>query len=221
MEDGNGVGGRESPPATRTSIAKTIYVDMDDVLCHTARGCLSIIEREFGKQVPFEELTSFDLGQACRLGSEELTELFRIVHQPDELFKLKPMDGAAFVLNQWVAAGYEIAIVTGRPPSAYEASVEWVVRHELPYHSFIMVDKYGRFSTENTIGITLAELAKYRFCWAVEDSPTMAEYLANQMNVSVALLNRPWNRAGIEHPMIRRYNEWREIAAALPDGLAR
>jgi uncharacterized protein len=195
------------------SNSKTIYVDMDDVLCHTARGCLTIIEREFGKQVPFEQLTTFDLGEACGLLSEEIAELFRIVHRPDELLKLKPMEEAASVLNQWVAAGYEIAIVTGRPPSTYEASVEWTVRHEIPYHSFIVVDKYGRFTTENTIGITLAELAKYRFCWAVEDSLPMAEYLATQMKISVALLNRPWNRAGFEHPSVTRYDHWPEIGA--------
>ena len=66
------------------SITKTIYIDMDDVLCHTARGCLTIIEREFGKQIAFEQLTTFDLGQACGLRAEEIAELFRIVHQPDE-----------------------------------------------------------------------------------------------------------------------------------------
>jgi uncharacterized HAD superfamily protein len=201
------------------STEKTIYVDMDDVLCHTASGCLAIIEREFGKQIPFEQLTTFDLGEACGLRSEEISELFRIVHQPDELLKLKPMEEAAAVLNQWLAAGYEIAIVTGRPPSAYEASIEWAMRHKIPYHSFIIVDKYGRFATKNTIAITLSELAGRRFCWAVEDSPIMAEYLANQMQVSVALLNRPWNRTAIEHPIIKRYNHWSEIAAALPNGV--
>src|SRR6266513_390115 len=104
------------------SITKTIYIDMDDVLCHTARGCLTIIEREFGKQIAFEQLTTFDLGQACGLRAEEIAELFRIVHQPDELLRLEPMDGAVAVLNEWMAAGYEIAIVTGRPPSTYSSS---------------------------------------------------------------------------------------------------
>ena len=200
---------------------RTIYVDMDDVLCHTARGCLAVIEREFGKQIPFEQLTTFDLGEACGLCSEEIAELFRIVHQPDELLKLEPMEEAVSVLNQWITAGYEIAIVTGRPPSTYEVSLEWLVRQKIPYHSIIVVDKYGRFATKNTIGITLAELASYRFCWAVEDSPTMAEYLAKQMAVSVALLNRPWNRVSIEHPRIRRYDDWPEIATSSPYDRAR
>ncbi len=70
-------------------IVKTVYVDMDDVLCQTALRCLAIIEREFGKQVAYEQITTFDLGQACGLKAEELAELFRIVHQPDELLGIE------------------------------------------------------------------------------------------------------------------------------------
>jgi len=32
---------------------RTIYVDIDDVLCETAQYCLRIVEREFGKKVEF------------------------------------------------------------------------------------------------------------------------------------------------------------------------
>jgi uncharacterized protein len=198
---------------------RTIYVDMDDVLCETARGCLALIEREFGIRVAYEQLLNFDLGKACALGASETAELFRIVHRPDELLKLEPIDGAIPVLKQWFAAGYEIAIVTGRPPITYEPSLEWLARKQVPYHSFTVVDKYGRFATENTTAITLTELANQRFSFAVEDSPVMAKYLAETMEVPVKLYDRPWNRIGLEHPRIRRHNHWREIASVFSNGL--
>ena len=132
---------------------------MDDVLCETARGCLAIIERKFGRRVPYECLTSFDLGQACELGPEETAALYHIVHHPDELLKLDPIPAAIPILRQWSAGGYKVAIVTGRPPATYEPSVQWLNIHEVPYHSFIMVDKYGRFETQDTIAVSLAELA--------------------------------------------------------------
>ncbi|MGH7824522.1 MAG: 5' nucleotidase, NT5C type [Candidatus Binatia bacterium] len=197
---------------------KTIYVDMDDVLCETARGCLAIIERKFGKQIAYECLTSFDLGQACDLGIEETAALYHIVHHPDELLKLEPIQGAIPILKQWIAAGFEIAIVTGRPPATYEPSLQWLKRHEVPYHAFTMVDKYARFDTENTIAITLAQLTDHQFYFAVEDSPIIARFLAERMNVPVKLFDRPWNRAAAEHPMITRYNHWHEIAEALLNG---
>jgi uncharacterized HAD superfamily protein len=194
--------------------AKTIYVDMDDVLCETARGCLVIIEREFSKRVPYECLTNFDLGQACDLDAEETAALYHIVHHPDELLKLEPIRGAMPILKQWIGAGYEVAIVTGRPPVTYEPSLEWLERHEVPYQSFIMVDKYGRFETENTIAASLSEFAEQPFYFAVEDSPTMARFLAEQMKVPVKLFDRPWNRAALNHPNITRFNHWHEIAGA-------
>jgi len=120
-------------------------------------------------------------------------------------------------LNQWMAAGCEIAIVTGRPPATYEPSLDWLVREQVPYHSFTVVDKYGRFKTEETIVVSLSELATMEFTFAVEDSPTMARYLAEEMRVPVRLFNRPWNRATIEHPKITRHNHWFEIAMPFSD----
>jgi uncharacterized HAD superfamily protein len=199
-----------------TPTTRTIYVDMDDVLCETARALLAIAEREFGKTIHYDQLNTFEVGEACGLEIREIAELFRIAHQADELLAMTPIEEAASVLEQWAGAGYEIAVVTGRPPSTYDASVEWLALHKLPYDAFIIVDKYGRFPTENTIGIALPELSNRRFSFAVEDSPTMAKFLAAEMRVPVALLDRPWNRASDAHALITRYNHWREIAAALP-----
>jgi uncharacterized HAD superfamily protein len=192
--------------------SQTIYVDMDDVLCETARRCLEIIERVFGKRVAYEQLTDFNLGNSCELSTEETAELYHIVHHPDELLKLEPVKGAISVLSQWIAAGFEIAIVTGRPPATYEPSLDWLAREQVPYHSFTVVDKYGRFTTEKTIAVSLSELVARKFVFAVEDSPTMASYLAEQMRVPVKLFNRPWNRGAIDHPKIKRCNNWLEIA---------
>ena len=197
---------------TKVQNTRTIYVDMDDVLCETARGCLAIIQQQFGRQIAYECLTNFDLGQSCELGPEETAALYHIVHHPDELLKLEPIPAAIPVLNQWVASGYEIAIVTGRPPVTYEPSVEWLKIYNVPYHSFMMVDKYGRFETQNTIAVSLAELAEKSFHFGVEDSPTMARFLAEQMGVPVKLFNRPWNQTAVAHPKIKRYNHWHEIA---------
>ncbi|HEY7319135.1 MAG TPA: bifunctional metallophosphatase/5'-nucleotidase [Candidatus Binatia bacterium] len=191
--------------------AQTIYVDMDDVLCETARGCLDVIERLFGKRVAYEQLTDFDLGNSCELSVEETAVLYHIVHHPEELLRLKPVNGAIAVLNRWIAAGFEIAIVTGRPPATYEVSLDWLAREGMPYHSFTVVDKYRRFPTETAL--SLSELAARKFVFAVEDSATMARYLAEQMQVPVRLFDRPWNRAAAKHPRITRHNHWFEIAA--------
>jgi uncharacterized protein len=196
--------------------SKTIYVDFDDVLCQAARHFLIIVEREFGKRIAYEELTTFDVGHACRLSANERDELYRIVHRPEELLQMAPVDEAMHVLRQWENQGFEINIVTGRPPESYEASLEWLAKHKISYRSFTVVDKYSRFATENTIAINLAELAQRRFCWAVEDSLSMAQYLTTTMNLPVALIDCPWNRSASEHQGVNRYRDWRAIADSLP-----
>jgi len=196
--------------------SKTIYVDLDDVLCQTARHFLVIVEREFGKRVSYEQLTNFDIGTSCGLHTEEREHLYRVVHEPSELMKMAPIDDAINALRQWVEAGFEIAIVTGRPPDSYEPSLAWLARHRVPYNSFTVVDKYSRFETENSVAICLNELAARKYCWAVEDSLPMAHYLAGQMNLSVALVDCPWNRSAGDHANVGRYSDWSTIARTMP-----
>jgi beta-phosphoglucomutase-like phosphatase (HAD superfamily) len=188
---------------------------MDDVLCHTARHFLVIVEREFGRSARYEQLIHFDVGRSCELTAAERDELYRIVHSPDELIQLEPIEGAVETLEQWRLRGFEIAIVTGRPPETHEASVAWLGEHRVPYDSFTVVNKYARFPTENSAAIGLNELASRKFCWAVEDSLPIAEFLATRMRLPVALMDRPWNQNDAsDHERIARYSDWRSVAAA-------
>jgi uncharacterized HAD superfamily protein len=196
-----------------TSECKTIYVDLDDVLCHAARHFLLIVERDFGKRIGYEQLTNFDVGHACGLSAAEREELYRIVHRSDELLSMAPMDDAIAVLSNWMTQGYEIAIVTGRPPESAEVSLEWLTKHRIAYHSFTVVDKYARFAVDSPRAISLTELSSRRFCWAVEDSLPMAQYLASRMRVPVALLDRPWNQCSEEGGIVR-YHDWVSLEAA-------
>jgi uncharacterized HAD superfamily protein len=186
------------------------------VLCHAARHFLRIVEREFGKRVAFEALCDFDVGRACGLLPDESERLYRIVHEPGELLAMAPIPEALEALARWSETGHEIAIVTGRPPQAREASLEWLARHRVVHHSFTMVDKYGRFEPSGSCAIGLEQLAERDYAWAVEDSLPMARYLAGRMGVHVALLDAPWNRTASPPARVTRYAGWNELAQAVP-----
>ena len=195
-------------------LPRTIYVDLDDVLCQAARHFLVIIDREFGKQIAYEQLTHFDVGHSCGLTPDERDELYRIVHRPEELLRMAPIAEAIEVLKRWRAEGFNVAIVMGRPPESYEVSLAWLAKHEIPHSSLTVVDKYSRFATENTKAITLAELSTRQFCWAVEDSLPMAQFLAGQMKLPVALIDCPWNQSDVQHERVKRYRDWQTVAKA-------
>lgn len=198
-----------------TTECKTIYVDLDDVLCHAARHFLLIVERDFGKRIGYEQLTNFDVGHSCGLSAAERDELYRIVHRSDELLSMAPVNEAIAVLSSWIEQGYEIAIVTGRPPESAEVSRAWLEMHRIAHHSFTVVDKYGRFAADSERAISLDALSSRRFCWAVEDSLPMAQYLAGRMRVPVALLDRPWNQCAEEKGIVR-CRDWTSLDAMVP-----
>ncbi len=191
---------------------KIIYVDLDDVLCETARQCLLIVEREFGKRVELEQLTTFDLGVSCSLTPSEREHLYRIMHEPEEILAIAPIPEAIDTLRDWLFAAYDIAIVTGRPPDTLEATREWLGQHNVPHASLMFVDKYGRFETEGTHAIGLEELQSHRYAWAVEDSLPMAHFLAEKMGLEVLLIDRPWNQSSSLPPNVTRHHNWKTIA---------
>lgn len=195
--------------------ANSIYVDLDDVLCQAARHFLVIVEREFNKRVEYSQLIHFDVGRSCQLAPEQTELLYQIVHRPDELLRMAPIDEAIAALRQWADQGFEIAIVTGRPPESREVSLAWLERHGVPFHSFTVVDKYGRFAA-GTDAISLEQLARRRYSWAVEDSLPMARFLGAEMRLPVALVDRPWNRADPAPANVDRFSDWPALAERMP-----
>jgi uncharacterized HAD superfamily protein len=189
---------------------------MDDVIADTTCHYVEIVEREFGKKVDFEEITSFDLKKSFSLNDHEFDYFFRLVHEPEVILELTPFEGMLDKLNKWAELGYEISIVTGRLTSTYESSLEWLRRNKVPFDSFLMVDKYSRPIVDKNIAISLERFSEMEFILAVEDSLDMARFLSQRMNTDVILFDRPWNRNGDNLPGIRRCMTWDDIGMMHP-----
>lgn len=175
---------------------RRIYVDLDDVLCATARALIDIAAREFGKRVALEDVTTFNLETALGLTPEQGRRLMDLVHGPSVLKALEPVDGALHGIAELTQHGFEVWVVTGRPPSTDASSRAWLTRHRIPFQSFIHVDKYHRADPDESSVETVSvdELIDYGFVLAVEDSAEFSTVLAERCNFPVALLDRPWNR---------------------------
>ena len=188
-----------------------IYVDFDDVLSDTTRAFLKILKLEFGKSVNFEDIFSFDLKVSFNLTDSEYENFFQRVHQAEVIMAFPPIEGAIGVLEEWIKLGYQISVVTGRLTTAYEASLDWLAKHNVPYHSFMMVDKYSRENIDPKIAVSMEEFSEMKFSLAVEDSATMALHLSQKMGIPVALMDRPWNRRVNLNHNISRYKSWSDI----------
>jgi len=200
------------------TVNNSIYVDMDDVICETCRGFLKLLQREFNRSVAYEDVKVFDLSKSFSMSADEIETFMVRAHQPDVLAGFSPLPGALDTLRGWVDRGYKIDIMTGRPPSTRAYTEEWLKHHEVAFNSLNFVDKYRRLEFDSSFGeaLTLAELAAERFCLAVEDSAATAGFLAENQVAPVVLIDRPWNRAGV-NGNIRRMTDWRELARSSKD----
>jgi len=188
-----------------------IYVDIDDVLADTSSCLIHIAEKEFHKKVPFEALTSFDLKVSFDLTQDEYEHFLEMAHQPDEILNIAPIPDAIKALRRWMASGYEISIVTGRPTTTYETTMEWLAAHNVPHDQFFMVDKYARPGMDKSIALSMQSLSEMAFHFAIEDSYDMAVYLADNLDTQVLLYDRPWNRGPGLNGKIRRFRSWEEL----------
>jgi uncharacterized HAD superfamily protein len=173
---------------------------------------VDIIEHEFGRKVDFECITTFNLQKSFSLSDSEFEYFFRLVHEPEVILDLKPFEGMLDQLNKWARLGYEISVVTGRLTSTYESSLEWLRINNIPFDSFIMVDKYLRPAVDKNIAITLERFSEMEFIVAIEDSLDMARFIYQRMNTRVILFDRPWNRNAGLLPGLRRCASWQEIS---------
>jgi uncharacterized HAD superfamily protein len=203
--------------------ALRIYVDLDDVLSHTIEQLSQLLEREFGRRVEPEAVMHFDLSRSFGLSPAELEAFFAAVHRPEALAALAPRAGAARALRAWTQRGYEVSVVSGRPPSTAADSRAWLDRHGIPHAHFACVDKYGRADpgAGTPEALRLADLTLFGFALAVEDSLEVASHLALACRVPVVLMDRPWNRdvSGVDPAAAAcmvRCRDWLEIAARFP-----
>ena len=188
-----------------------IYVDIDDVLADTSHSLMQIAEKEFNKKVPFEELTSFDLKISFGLMQDEYEHFLHMAHEPEEILGLAPYSEAIDALRRWSASGYEICIVTGRPTTTYETTLEWLAHKNVPFDHFYMVNKYARPGMDEAIALPMQAFSEMKFHFAVEDSYDMAVHLTDSMNTPVFLYDRPWNRSANQNKNIKRFRSWEEV----------
>jgi hypothetical protein len=178
------------------AIPPVLFVDLDDVLAETTRTLLALLEERTGRRLTLEQVGTFDLENAFGLTQDEWREFMVAAHQDRVLDSMEPREGAAETLEGWEAGGWRIEVMTGRPPSTADVSRRWLERHGLVHHHFECVDKYSRpdWRGGKRRATPLEAITRRPWVGAVEDSPSTAIFLAERLGLTVALLDRPWNR---------------------------
>ena len=176
---------------------RRIYVDIDDVLAETIDRLLELLEQLHDRKVVLDEVEHFDLTKSFGLDQDEIDVFMERAHDDDIIESIAPMAGAAGVLSRWDAAGHRIQLVTGRPPTTNAASLRWLETHDFCHEALHHLDKWSRpgWNTGGLPEISFEDLSGFEFEFAVEDSLDTAVRLVEDLEIPVALMDRPWNRS--------------------------
>ena len=79
-----------------------IYVDFDDCLCETAEHFSKLVERLFGKNVPYEDIRYFNLQKSFSLTEEQYEYMMIEGHKPESLLAYDETPGAVMTLNGFI-----------------------------------------------------------------------------------------------------------------------
>ncbi len=195
--------------------SQSIYLDLDDVLCDTAVAYLGLVDREFGRQIHFENIFSFDLQKSFGLSDEQNSHMFHCAHQPEFILNIGIFEGVRAILQEWRRQGHRIHIVTGRHTASYRATLDWLEQHAICYDSFTMVDKYGWQDTDHDLAVPLAEIRDRSYSFGIEDNIEMTRFLSQEMGIPVLLHDRPWNRdlqvSSGANGEVKRFESWKNL----------
>ena len=173
-----------------------IYVDFDDCLCETGRRFARLAEELFGKTVPYEDMRYFELQKSFSLTDAQLEQLMAEGHRPETILSFEETPGASGTLNGWIDRGDHVAVITGRPYTAFEPSRAWLDCHGLERVPLYCLNKYGRegFTRNSEFSLEIEDYRRMHFDCAVEDSPAAFGFFSHLPELKVMVFDRPWNR---------------------------
>ena len=176
---------------------RRVYVDIDDVLSQTIESLIELLDELHDRRVEVSDVLHFDLGRSFGLSVEQTIEFMDHAHADHRIESISPTAGGANVLTRWRETGTRVSLVTGRPPSTHAASRRWLAEHGIAHDALHHLDKWGRpgWNPQGLPAIDFEALHAFSFDFAVEDSLDTAVRLAEEFDLPVALMDRPWNRA--------------------------
>lgn len=201
---------------------RNIYVDIDDVLSATIERLVDLLHELHDRRVEIDAVRDFDLARPFGLDADGIRRFMDVAHEDAVIESILPHAGAAETLDRWNRAGHQVTLVTGRPPITNDASRRWLAHHGMHHEALHHLDKWGRpdWNDDGRPALRFEDLPAFGFELAVEDSLDTAVRLVEDLGLTVALMDRPWNR-GLGHLPQRvrdrlvRCRDWQDVARVL------
>lgn len=178
-------------------MALKIGLDIDGVLADSFPVFRTELNKYYGKNVL--KIDDYDIAKVYDVDWEDLEIFFN--EKVEYLFSApKIMDGALETINQWLASGHEIIIVTARRKGLEEKiTLEWLQKNSVPHDKIVFAG-----GASKTIAVR-----EYQIDVFVDDFMSNALEIA-ALDVPVLLLDAPYNQGKLPGGVVRCY-DWEDI----------
>lgn len=189
-----------------------IGIDIDNVIADSYPAFLSKFNEVFATQIKYEEIFDFYYLEKHAGISHVETKKFidRLLVDEEIQLNIPPFKDVQKILSNWIKAGHKIHYITSRPHTTRDLTYKWLAKHGF----LLSGTTLDLFNASQHFDKHRKEIMEYKKTVAqkkgvelfIEDSKEIAE----TMEITVLLLDRPWNKGKLPKN-VKRVKDWQEI----------
>lgn len=187
-----------------------IGVDLDDVLFNLCDSLQDWHNERFDTNFKKKDINTYFVEEVWGCTQDDVRVMIAEFYNHESHFQTLPMAGAIEAIER-LSKEHTLFVVTARPKKFEESTLKWINKHfpnmfqevcfsDNPTHD---LSKQKKSDICKQLGIEVF----------IDDAIHNAEDIADA-GIPVLLLDMPWNRTEVEHP-ITRVHSWEEIVEKL------
>ncbi len=169
-----------------------IGVDIDGVIVDIGTAMLPLLSEVCSRPVAYQDLCSWDLGEALSIGEETMNHTWKRLFDSDALKYAPPIDSAITGLS--ALSEHEIWLVTSRPISTQDLTLSWLHDNRVHYDQIVFTRRGNKLSVGPTFNVFVEDF--------LEETITIAK-----TGIFTILFDQPWNQTSkLPYNCKRAYN---------------
>lgn len=192
---------------------EVIAVDADEILAAFLEHFLIYHNLKYKTSLKKEDVLSFKLEELFNIEEADVLIRMNEYYESGEVLRIGVVEGAAEGVENLLRKGYELQIITARPPFYREATVEWVGKH--------FPDKFKQIHFAfNPFNKNSEKLTKAEICHQIGAKVLIDDNLINALDcaengITVYLMDATWNQTEDLPENVIRVKSWKEIVERL------
>jgi uncharacterized HAD superfamily protein len=183
-----------------------IGVDLDDVLLKTSNTIVSMLERNLGVELDWENISDYSISKSFDLDKNIVEQHIKLALESDII---EPEPNAVKIFN-WISDLFPTFIVSRREHYLYDHTLK--VLDKLGFSAYRLITFHDRDNGSKPKYKDKDEIVnKYGIELFVEDRPSTIRNIYNNTGSEILIYDKPWNKIFMDDSRIRRVHSWTEI----------